>query len=602
MIKLTDYIVKFLEAHQIKHVFMVTGGGAMHLNDSFGKAANMEFICNHHEQACAIASEGYARYKGSPAAICVTSGPGGTNSITGVLGEWVDSVPAMYFSGQVRYDTTVASTGLALRQFGSQEADIVSIIRPITKYAVMVTDPASIRYHLEKAYYLATTGRPGPVWLDIPLNVQGSMIDETNLRGFAPSEMPAIYDLQVIRKQIKILVWRLMESERPLLIAGTGIRLSGAQELFIKLIEKLNIPVQLAIDAIDLIPSNHRLYAGRPGIFGQRGANLSFQNCDLLLSIGCSLTPLQIGYNFKSVARAAYKVAVDFDCCELEKPTMHIDLPIHSDPYFFISEFLAELENCDLPNHVAWLSWCKEKLAKYPVILPSYASKDSPINPYIFIDKLSNALAENDIIVCSNAFAANIPIQALEIKNGQRFIVNVGCGNMGYGLPSAIGACIASDRQRTICLEGDGSLQLNIQELQTVFHHQLPLKIFVFNNGGYLSIRSTQENLFNGFLVGESKNSGLSFPDYVKVANAYGIPSKRATHHAELKDCIEEALSARGPFLCDVTMDPEQKLAPRIISKRLPDGRMVSPPLEDLWPFLDRKELEENMIIPLIEG
>lgn len=601
MIKLSDYIVKFCVKHDIRHVFLLTGGGAMHLNDSFGGDPEVEYICNHHEQACAIASEGYGRYRGVPAVVNVTSGPGGTNAMTGVLGEWLDSIPAIYISGQVRYDTTVASTGLPLRQFGSQEADIISMVKSITKYAVMVTDPYSIRYHLEKAYYLATTGRPGPVWLDIPQNVQGSMIDESRLTSFDPQSLPALYNRALVEDQIEDLVQRMFLAKRPILLAGTGVRLSGGAELFSQLMQKTGFPVQLALDAIDLVPSDHPQYAGRPSIFGQRGANLAFQNADLLLSIGCLLTPLQIGYNFKSVARAAFKAVVDVDYYELQKPTMSIDLPIHCDPRDFMELLLRRLERCDMPPYAGWMDWCKERLRKYPVVQPSYWEKESPINPYVFVHELGKALAKGDTIVSSNAFAANLPIQALEIKQGQRYLVNCGCGNMGYGLPAAIGACFASNRGRVICLEGDGSLQLNVQELQTVFHHRLPLKIFIFNNGGYLSIRTTQENLFSGHLVGESSRSGVSMPDFVKVAQAYGIPANRVSSHSELPQAIAEALNTDGPFVCDVVMDPEQRMAPRTMSRRLPDGQMVSPPLEDLWPFLSREELQENMIIPLWE-
>jgi acetolactate synthase I/II/III large subunit len=599
MIKLSDFIVKFLVKNDIKNVFMLTGGGAMHLNDSIGRSPDLEYICYHHEQACAIASEGFARYKGKPAVVCVTSGPGGTNSITGVLGEWLDSIPAIYISGQVRYDTTVASTGLPLRQFGSQEADIISIVKPITKYAVMVTDPLSIRYHLEKALFYAQSGRPGPVWLDIPLNIQGALIDEKQLISFDPSLEPDLFHLPMVLEQIEELCDRLTSAKRPVLLGGMGVRLSGAEKLFRKLAEALNIPVQLALDAIDLFPSSHPLYGGRPNIFGMRGANLIFQNCDLLLSIGCLLTPLQIGYNFPAVAREAYKVSVDIDYYELRKPTILIDLPIHSDPGCFIELLLAKIAQKKMgSDRSAWIEWCQDKIQKFPVIQKSYFEKENPVNPYVFISEINKASSAEDIFVSSNAFSANIPIQALEIQDGQRYLVNCGCGNMGYGLPAAIGACFGSGRKRVICFEGDGSLQLNIQELQTIFHHQLPIKIFIFNNGGYQSIRTTQENMFNGFLVGESLTSGVSFPDYVKVAEAYRIPGLRIESHSQLSEGIARALNTDGPFICDVCMDPEQRLSPRTVSKRLPDGRIISPPLEDLWPFLSSEELEKNMIIP----
>ncbi len=592
-----DYIAKTLATLGVKHVFMITGGGAMFLNDAFGHEARIHYVCNLHEQACAIAAEGYARTAGKMAVVCVTTGPGGTNALTGVLGQWLDSIPVLYLSGQVRYDTAVPSTGLPLRQLGDQEANIIDIVRPITKYATMVTDPQLIRYHLEKAMHLAVSGRPGPVWLDIPLNVQSSLVEESTLKSYDPREDGSGSALEMDEHQVDEVVRRLSTSERPVVLAGAGVRLAGAADAFYRLAEKLSVPVQVAWDAIDLFPSAHPLYAGRPSTLGQRGANFIFQNADLLLSLGCRLNVRQIGYNFPAVARAAYKISVDIDPAELRKPTIKIDLPINADAGDFIRKLDARLKASSLPRKTAWLSWCKERIQRYPVILPEYRGRRRLVNPYVFCDMLSQRLDAKDVMVSSNGSSCVVPIQAMEMKRGQRHIVNSGCAAMGYGLPAAIGACFANGRKKVICFEGDGSIQLNIQELETAHYHRLPLKIFVFDNAGYLSIRSTQNNFFDGRLVGESAKSGVGFPDFVKVAKAYGIPACRITRHSQLEEKIDQVLDSDGPVLCDVLMDPAQSFSPRTASKRLPDGRMESSPLEDMYPFLPEDEFLSNMII-----
>lgn len=598
MIRLADYVAETLVSHGIRHVFMLTGGGAMHLNDAIGGHPGLSYICNHHEQACAIGAEGYARTSEKMGAVCVTTGPGGTNTMTGVLGQWLDSIPVIYISGQVRYDNTVASTGLPLRQLGDQEANIIEIVRSITKYAVMVTDPYSIRYHLEKALRLAVIGRPGPVWVDIPLNVQASQIDETKLAPYDPQEDPADASPENLELILDEVAQRLMKAERPVILAGQGIRLAGAVESFHRLAQKLGMPIQVAWNGIDLFPSDHPLYAGRPSTLGQRAANFIFQNADLLLNIGCRLNTRQIGYTFKAVARAAYKISVDIDPIELQKPTLAIDLPVHCDAKIFIDGLLKKMPSQRVVPREDWLAWCREKSTRYPLVLPEYRQADEPVNPYVFTDSLSECLDADDVIVSSNGASCVVPIQTLAIKAGQRYIVNSGCAAMGYGLPSAVGACFARGGKRVICLEGDGSIQLNIQELQTAVHHRLPLKIFIFNNGGYLSIRTTQSNYFQGHLVGESAQSGVSFPDMVRIGEAYGIPSLRIQKHSEMKSAIQQALNTPGPFLCDVWMSPEITFSPRVASRKLPDGRMISSPLEDMYPFLDREEFRSNMIIP----
>ncbi len=593
--RVADYIAKTLADRGIKHVFMIVGGGAMFLNDAFGLEKRIQYVCNAHEQASAMAAEGYARITGKMSVVCVTSAPAGTNTLTGVLGQWVDSIPVLYISGQVRYATTVASTGLPLRQLGDQEINIVDIVKSITKYAVMVTDPLEIRYHLEKAIYLATHGRPAPVWLDIPLDVQSSIVDETKLKPYKPfCEKNYI----AFNHDVDNVIEKLIESERPIILAGAGIRLSGATEEFYQLAERIGVPVQVAWDAIDLFPSNHPLYAGRPSTVGQRSANFIFQNADLLLSIGCRLNVRQIGYTFPAVARAAYKISVDIDPNELKKPTLKIDFPINADAKDFIH--LLNLRLKEIPQKTAWLSWCKERINRYPLVLPEYYLSIAT-NPYVFCDRLSKKLNENDIIVSSNGSACVIPIQTMQIKRGQRHIVNSGSAAMGYGLPSAIGACLATGK-RVICLEGDGSIQMNIQELETVRYHNLPLKIFVFNNGAYLSMRFTQGMFFNGRMVGESAESGVGFPNFVKIANAYGIDTYHINHNNELDEIIDEVLKTNSPVLCNVAVDADQTVMPRITSKQLKDGRMVSSPLEDMYPFLGEEEFMSNMLIPRWEN
>jgi acetolactate synthase-1/2/3 large subunit len=598
MIKVSDYIFQRLSDYGVRHVFLLTGGGAMHLNDSLRNERRIEYICNHHEQASAMAAEGYARISEQIGVACVTTGPGGTNALTGVLSQWLDSIPVLYISGQVRYDTTVASTGLPLRQLGDQEGNIVEIVKPITKYAVMVTDPQSIRYNLEKAIFIARTGRPGPVWLDIPLNVQAAFVDDKELLPYNPDEDCVQFNQKKIEQHAAHILKRIKNAKRPVILGGAGIRHSGAFEQFHSMIQKLGIPVLTAWNAIDLMPSYHPLFFGRPSTLGQRGANFIFQNADLILSIGCRLNVRQIGYNVSSIARSAYKISVDIDPFELKKPTMKIDYPVHCDANVFIMIMNKYLEKETIPLKSDWLSWCRVRRERYHEVLPEYWTLKDYVNPYVFVDVLSGCLSEREVIVSSNGAACVIPIQTLRLKSGQRHVVNSGCAAMGYGLPAAIGACLGNNKQRVICFEGDGSIQLNIQELQTVVHHQLPLKIFIFNNNGYLSIRTTQQTFFNGNFIGESKDSGVSFPDMVRIAEAYGLPSFRINNHDELNAIISKVLQISGPVLCDVMMSREQLFIPRVSSQRLPDGRMISKPLEDMYPFLERDEFLSNMIIP----
>ncbi|RJQ33539.1 MAG: thiamine pyrophosphate-binding protein [Actinobacteria bacterium] len=595
-VRVADYIVKRIADLGVKDVFMISGGGAMHLDDALSREKRLNYICNHHEQASAIAVEGYSRVTGDIGVAIVTTGPGGTNTITGVLGQWHDSVPGLFISGQVKYETTVASTGLPLRQLGDQEADIVKIVSPITKYAVMITDPKSIRYHFEKAVYLATNGRPGPVWLDIPLNVQATLVDENELEPFLPEE-GSLYDKNKVITQIDELIKRIKSSSRPVILAGSGIRIGNAYQKYFKVIERLSVPVLTSWKGLDLMYEDHPLFFGRPSTVGDRAGNFILQNSDLLISIGCRLNVRQIGYEFKSVARKAFKVIVDIDPNELKKPTIFPDMSIHSDVNFFFSSIDKKLGAETLEPKDDWLNWCRQRKDKFPVVLDEYKKETDYVNPYVFIDTISELLDEEEIMVSANGAACVITFQAIKLKRGQRVIGNSGTASMGYDLPAAIGACFANNKKRVICFAGDGSIQMNIQELQTIVHHQLPIKIFIFNNAGYLSIRQTQDNLFKGHYVGESTKSGVSFPDMLKIGQAYGIKALRINNHQEMAGQIQESLETSGPVICDIVMSPKQIFMPKVSSQRLSDGSMVSKPLEDMYPFLDREEFFNNMLV-----
>jgi acetolactate synthase I/II/III large subunit len=599
MIRVADYIAQFLVKHDIKHVFMVTGGGAMFLNDAIGHCEGLEYVCCHHEQACAMAAEGYARISGIPGVINVTTGPGGINSLNGVFGAWVDSIPMLVISGQVKRETCLATYNIpGLRQLGDQEVDIISLAKCTTKYAVLVNDPETIRYHLEKALHLAMHGRPGPCWLDIPVDVQSSMIEEISLKGYNPETDEYKYNSGLLTKQCREIIERLKVSQRPVIMVGSGLRLARSLDIFETVIRKLGIPVTTAWTGVDLMASDDPLYCGRPGTIGDRAGNFTVQNADTLLIIGSRLNIRQISYNWKSFARYAYKIYVDIDEVELNKPTVKPDMPICCDARIFLEELNRQLglSGYESNRHASWLQWCKERVLRYPVFLSHHQSTEGQINPYHFIDILYRRLNDDDVIVCGNGAACVIPLQVAFVKKGQRILVNSGDASMGYDLPAAVGAAFARNGKRVICLAGDGSIQMNIQELQTIVHHRLPIKIFVLNNGGYLSIRQTQLGFFHR-LVGESSGTGVSFPDMTKIATAYGIPSMRIDK-PDFSDKIKDVLNSPHGFLCEVILDPNQGFEPRLSSKQLPDGRIVSSSLEDMYPFLERSELSSSLLFP----
>jgi acetolactate synthase I/II/III large subunit len=596
--KLSDYIVGRLAEWGVRHIFLVTGGGAMHLNDSVGKEQRIQYVCNHHEQASAMAAEAYARISGLPGVVNVTTGPGGINALNGVFGAWTDSIPMLVVSGQVKRETCMRSLGITgLRQLGDQEADIIAIVANITKYAVMIDDPLSIRYHLERAWHLAQSGRPGPCWLDIPVDVQAASIDPAGLRAYDPAEdQPAQHgDPSRLKSNCREVLQRIRNAKRPVILAGTGVRAAHAVAEFDELLHRLGVPVTTAWTH-DLIASDDPLFCGRQGTIGDRGGNFTVQNADVLLILGSRLNIRQTSYNWQSFARRAFKIQVDIDDAEFRKPTIQPDMAIHCDLKPFLQELLLQ---CDADNyrpgaHASWVAWCRERVQRYPVVQDRQRQPGPPLNPYYFIEQLSSKLAYDDVIVCGNATSCIVPFQTMRLRKNQRLISNSGSASMGYDLPAAVGAAFARPGKRVICLAGDGSIQMNIQELQTIVHHHLPLKIFVLNNSGYLSMRMTQSGFF-GRLTGESAASGASLPDMVKVACAYGIPSIRIDRQSQLGQ-VDLALKADGPALIDVVLDPNQEFEPRSRARQLPDGRIVSPNLEDMYPFLDETELMDNVI------
>jgi len=599
--KLSDYVIKFIAGQGVKHVFLLPGGGAMHLVDSLGKRKDLEVVCCLHEQSVAVAAESYAMHTNNLGVGMVTTGPGGTNAITGVCAAWIDSVPCLFVSGQVKRSDIMKGKGL--RQLGIQEVDIVSLVKSITKYAVTVMEPALIRYHLEKALYLAKNGRPGPVWLDIPLDVQGSIIDDVSLQGFNPAELrekkpPA----SLVKNGVKRIIKFLNNSERPVIIAGDGIKIAKSKDRFLNIVEKLDIPVIPTWKAMDIIHEEHELYAGKGGILGERSANFAVQNSDLLLCIGSRMDFTQTGFATKSFARAARKIVIDIDKNEIKKLDFPIDLKIIADAGAVLDEIGAQMGSVKIKDRSLWKEKIKAWRKKYPIVSAEYYNKTGLVNPYVLVDVLSSAATSEDIInPCCAGTAAEYNFQAFQIKKNQKFITNHGLGPMGFELPGSIGACLANNGKRTICIAGDGGLQLNIQELETLRRLDLPVKIFIMNNNGYSSIRTMQETHFQGHYVGNDPASGLTLPDIISVAAAYKIKAIRINDVGELESKIREALDFPGPTICDVMVIPGFKVSPKVAAQRKEDGTMISKPLEDQWPFLDRKELAENMIIPLLE-
>lgn len=654
--KVSNYIAQRIVDAGINQVFTVTGGGAMHLNDALGHQKGLSCLYQHHEQACAMAAESYARIHNKIGLLCVTTGPGGTNAITGVVGGWLDSIPMLILSGQVRYDTTARWAGVGIRAMGDQEFDITKSIACMTKYCEMVIDPLRIRFCLEKALYLAQTKRPGPAWLDIPLNVQGAYVETDDLVGFDPEDYEAggtgwagVYENdpphaiaedfagngeqrepelpKVTEELAQTIIEKIRNAKRPVFYTGNGIRIAGAYKEFLEVAERLGIPLVTGWNNQDCVWDEHPLYAGRPGGMGDRPGNLAVQNSDLVFSVGSRLSIRQVGYNYKTWARAAYVIVCDVDAEELKKPSVHIDLPVHADAKDLLTVMnrVLERQGADAAHPVfdggeglkdlSWVETCQLWRKRYPVIQKKHLDQPDtkPANVYALVEALSSRLSEDQVTVVGNGSACVAGGHAYIIKKGQRFISNSAIASMGYDLPAAIGACMAvhdpefegdgMSSHDIIVLTGDGSIQMNLQELQTIISHQMPIKIFLINNNGYHSIRQTQKNFFGEPLVGVGTDShDLSFPDMEKLAYAYGYPYVSAHNNSELAGAVEKTLAIDGPAICEVFVSTDQNFEPKSSAKRLPDGTLVSPPLEDLSPFLPDEEMDEMMIIPRIRG
>lgn len=600
-VKLSDWVFRFLAGEGVRHVFMLTGGGAMHLNDSAGTADHIEYICTAHEQAAAMAAESYAKVNGGLGVCLVTAGPGGTNAITGVAGAWLDSTPMLVLSGQAKRADLKGNSGV--RQMGVQEVDIVSIVSPITKYAVTVMDPDEIRFHMEKAVHLALAGRPGPVWIDLPLDVQGATIDDATLRGFDPADEPlrGLAPADKIAAAVERTIDLLNAAERPAVLIGNGVRLAGAREEMRRLIDRLGVPVLTTWPAHDMVPDDHPLMAGRPGPLAPRGANFTLQNADWLLSLGARLDLVVTGYSPQNFARAAKKIMVDVDPAELRKMGGTIDEGVCADAKTFIVEMLRHLDRVKPRDRSEWDRRWHGWQTRYPVVLTEYRNLPSGVSTYVLGEAIGEASAPDDVIV-SGSSGAGIEIfcLAVRLKEGQRLFLTTALGAMGNGLPGLIGACVANGRRRTISVDGDGGLQLNIQELETARRLHLPIKLFVLNNDGYASIRTSQSRYF-GRLAGADATSGVTLPDLRGVVEAYGLPYARIDTDRGLVDRVRELLDAPGPIVVEVMTPREEPRAPSLSSMRRADGSMVSKPLEDLWPFLPREEFLSNMIVPPVE-
>ena len=589
--RVADYIWKTLADKGVRHVFLVTGGGAMHLNDALRLEKRIKYVCNLHEQACAMAAEGYARASGTPGVINVTTGPGGTNALTGVMGAWLDSVPMVIVSGQIKRATMItACPHLKLRQLGDQEYNIVDAVKPMTKFVKTVMSAEEVPQVLEDAWCICQEGRPGPVWIDVPLDIQAAELKEEGRgKGKEGRGIGGVLDVTNVVEALKA-------AKRPAIIVGSGLHNAHCEELFLQVAEALNIPVLTSISGIDLIPSDHPFFFGRPGILGERPANLIMQNSDLFIVLGTRMGIRICGYAYETVARAATKVMVDIDPNELEKPTFRPDVKINADAGDFLRALSAALPS--LGPKADWLDYCRKMKAKYPVILPEHRARTDYVSSYVLPEAIMRHAPDPLTVVTANGVAYTSTYQTIPVRKGMRMFANEACASMGYGLPAAIGAAFADLRRTVVCFEGDGSIQMNIQELQTLLNYKLPVKLFVYNNGGYLSIKTTQRAFFEGRFVGSEAGSGVILPSFEKLAAAYGLPYFRLWNNQELDAKLPGIFAAEGPVFVEVMLDPFEILGPKAASKKLPDGTMVSAPLEDMAPFLPRDEFAANMLIP----
>lgn len=592
MIKLSNYVMKHLNERGMREIFLVSGGGVMHLLDAVAENG-IHYYCNYHEQACAVSAEAYARVTGSVGVCMVTTGPGGTNAISGVAGAWVDSIPMLILSGQVRRD--ILADYSILRQKGPQEGNLVAMVKPITKYAKTILDPATIRRELDFALSLATEGRPGPVWLDIPLDVQSTLIDEESLPSYEFACESDSTRRDSIRGGVRELIKIIEQSRRPLMIVGNGIHLSRSEELLDEILDLVPIPVVLPHTAKDLVPENHPRYMGVFGTAGQRRANFAVQTADCVVALGVGLNISKTGFNYTGFAPKAKKVLVDIDEGQLNYQVFKADLKIKSDVRVFLEELRHQIraEHITIGAPATWMAACAEWKRRFPVIVDDYFTDTTHVNSYVFMDKLSDLLESNDILVAGNGLDAASYWQAFKVKKGQRTLINGNWGSMGWDLPAAVGASLGGKR-RTICVTGDGSMQMNVQELLTIRHYNLPIKIFVVNNKGYSNIRATQRTFFGRF-VGADQDSGVSNPNFAFLAKAFGLKYSFIRDNSELETGIRQVLAEDGPSLCELNISIEQGITPKASSFKRDDGTIESRPIEDMFPFLPRKEISDIM-------
>lgn len=615
-IRVADYIAARCVEAGAQHVFLVTGGGAMHLNDAFGRNKSLTPVCFHHEQGASIAAESYYRLSNRLAVLNVTTGPGGINALNGVYGAYVDSLGMLIVSGQVKRETFLRNYPIPLRQLGDQEVDIVSMARPVVKYATVLQDPNLAREVMDKAVFLATSGRPGPVWVDVPVDVQGALIEIESLAGYSGGLDGLIADPDVtentrldlinqknfdegfLARTISCIVEKLKLAKRPVIFAGMGARISGMHDQFLSLADILQIPVVTGWNAHDVLTDDSPYFSGRPGTVGDRAGNFTVQNADFLLVLGSRLNVRQVSYNWSSFGKNAWKAMVDIDEAELNKPTLNIDLKVNAPLQLFIPKLIKELgEYSPSEAHREYLRWCRERVKAYPVVLPEYRQINEPINPYFFIEKLFEELDEDDVVVTGNGSACVISFQAGRLKKGQRLYTNSGNASMGYDLPAAIGASIALGKRRVYCLAGDGSIMMNLQELQTMVGYSIPVKVIVLNNAGYHSIRQTQQAYFSDSMFGIGPDDGVTLPDFVALGKALGIESAPVRSMTDWSsEVVQNILHNEKYGLVEVFVDPNQPFAPKLASRKLDDGTMVSPSLEDMAPFLSREELASNTI------
>lgn len=611
--RLADYVAERCAAAGARHVFLVTGGGAMHLNDALGRHQDLTPVCFHHEQAAAIAAESYYRINNQLCVLNVTTGPGGINALNGVFGAYVDSCGMLIVSGQVKNETYLRNYDLPMRQLGDQEVDIVSMARPVVKYATTLKDPKLIKEVMDKAIFLATHGRPGPVWVDIPVDMQGTQIAPDLLKGWDENLTtlaldPAVTEntrlelrtlgIDQYERDIPTIIDRLYQAKRPVIYAGTGVRLSGMHDEFLELVERLGIPVVSSFNAYDVLTNDHPQYCGHPGMVGDRAGNFAVQNADFVLILGSRLNIRMISYNYKNFAKNAYRVMVDIDRAELDKPTLDIDLKVHCNLTDFIAEFLEQTTVYVRPEtHTEYLNWCRERVAKYDPVLPEYRHQTDSVNPYLFFEYFFDKLDNTDIVVSGNGSASVISGQAGKLKLGQRVYSNSGNASMGYDLPAAIGASIAAGGKKVYCIAGDGSIMMNLQELQTVVGYRLPIKIIIVNNNGYHSIKQTQRAYFSDNVFGTSPEDGVTLPDFVALGVALGIMSHRVcTMDAWNSEFVQMLLRSDLPAIIEVVVDPEQMFAPKLAARKLEDGSLLAPSLEYMSPFLSDAEMEQNII------